>query len=278
MKFFRVATEGATTDGRVISREWIQQMADNYDPKKYGARVWLEHMRGVLPDGPFAALGDVTAVKAEEVEDGKLALFVQLDPTDQLKAINAERQKIYTSIEIDHDFADTGEAYLIGLAVTDSPASLGTEMLQFSAKAKSNPLTARKQRPENLFTAAIETTFDFSEEETDEEEQQSSEGKTSLKETVKALFAKYTGKLSSNFSQFESDLKETLELFVKRQADLETDLNNRATSEAFTGLQTELAELKQKYEELYTRLDMTPDQPQRKPATGDHGGAVLTDC
>jgi len=38
-KWFVVATEGATTDGRTINRTWIEQMAANYDPKKYGAPI-----------------------------------------------------------------------------------------------------------------------------------------------------------------------------------------------------------------------------------------------
>ena len=72
-KFFRVATEGATTDGRKIERNWIVQMAKNFNRAKYGARVWLEHYRGTVPGGPFDALGDVIAVEARTVEDGKLA-------------------------------------------------------------------------------------------------------------------------------------------------------------------------------------------------------------
>ncbi|STQ46263.1 Phage capsid scaffolding protein (GPO) serine peptidase [Ewingella americana] len=32
-KRFRICTEGATTDGREITREWIEQMAATYDPK-----------------------------------------------------------------------------------------------------------------------------------------------------------------------------------------------------------------------------------------------------
>ena len=88
-KFFRVATEGATTDGRRIERNWIEQMAKNFDPKKYGARVWLEHFRGIFPDGPFRAYGDVTAVEARPVEDGKLALFAQIEPSpDLVKIVN----------------------------------------------------------------------------------------------------------------------------------------------------------------------------------------------
>jgi len=66
-KFFRVATEGATTDGRNIERRQIEEMAASFNPQTYGARIWLEHLRSLLPDGPFKAYGDVLAVKCEEV-------------------------------------------------------------------------------------------------------------------------------------------------------------------------------------------------------------------
>ncbi|HEL3212671.1 TPA: GPO family capsid scaffolding protein [Stenotrophomonas maltophilia] len=167
-KFFRVAVEGATTDGRVIERQHITDMAASYDPQLYGARIWVEHMRSLMPDGPFKAFGDVLAVKAEEVEVGgvkKLALFAQIEPTDALVAmVNNDKQKLYTSIEIAPKFADTGKAYLQGLAVTDTPASLGTEMLAFAAQhPEKSPLTHRKQAPENLFTELEETVITFDE-------------------------------------------------------------------------------------------------------------------
>lgn len=156
-KWFRVATEGATTDGRKIERHWIDQMAKNFSPAKYGARVWIEHMRGMLPESAFAAQGDVLGVQARTVEDGKLALFAQIQPLESLVAMNKKGQKLYTSIEVDPEFAGTGEAYLIGLAVTDSPASLGTEMLQFAAQhPNANPLAGRKTNPNTLFTAGVE--------------------------------------------------------------------------------------------------------------------------
>ncbi|SUB20748.1 Phage capsid scaffolding protein (GPO) serine peptidase [Pasteurella bettyae] len=115
----------------------------------------MKHIQNVM--------GDVTALKAEENAEGKLQLLAQIDPTDELIALNKNRQKIYTSIECDPNFADTGEAYLVGLAVTDSPASLGTDILAFSAGAKVNPFADRKEKPENLFTASIETTLEFDE-------------------------------------------------------------------------------------------------------------------
>ena len=43
-QFFRVAKAGATTDGRKISPEWIEQMAKNYNPKTYQARISIEHI------------------------------------------------------------------------------------------------------------------------------------------------------------------------------------------------------------------------------------------
>ena len=184
-KFFRVATEGATTDGRSISREQIQQMADSYNVKTYGARVWVEHLRSLLPDGPFKAYGDVLALKAEEVdtENGKrLALFAQIEPTPALIAMNKDRQKIFTSIELADKFADTGSSYLVGLAVTDSPASLGTEILQFSAtNPKASPFTPRKLKPENLFSEAIEAKLEFEED------------GPSVAETIKQLFSRIGG-------------------------------------------------------------------------------------
>lgn len=270
--WFRVATEGATTDGRKISREWIEQMAKNFDPNKYGARVWMEHMRGLYHDGPFAALGDVLAVKAEEVEDKKLALFVQIDPTERLKEINKERQKVYSSIEVDHDFAGTGEAYLVGLAVTDSPASLGTEMLKFSAQqGEASPLAHRKQRPSNVFTAAVETQFDF-------EEPLATENQRSLLEGVKALFKRHADKARGDAGSFREDLEKTLEMFVAKHTALEAELAGRPSAEAFSVLESDLAKLQERFDALYTRLDNDPDTPPRTSATGDDGDAVLTDC
>lgn len=273
MPWFRVATEGATTDGRSISRKWIEQMAANYDPKKYGARVWMEHMRSLFADGSFPALGDVTNAKAEEVEDGKLALFVELDPTDRLKEINAERQKVYTSIEVDPEFADTGEAYLVGLAVTDSPASLGTAMLQFSAqKGAASPLAGRKQRPENLFTAAQETELDFTEAPADPEPEKG----PSLADKVKALFKRQDAKTQKGFEVFRTELEQTLELFVQRHGELATELEGRPSAEAFSKLQEDHTALQQRFDELYAQLDNTPDTPPRGTATG--GTGELTDC
>jgi hypothetical protein len=61
-------------------------------------------------------------------------LEAQLKPNDKLLCLNDQGEKLFTSIEITPNFASSGKAYLSGLAVTDSPASLGTQELYFSRK------------------------------------------------------------------------------------------------------------------------------------------------
>lgn len=275
-KFFRVATEGATTDGRTIDRTWIEQMAKNFDPKKYGARIWLEHLRGTLPDGPFKAYGDVTALKAEEVEiDGvkKLCLFAQIVPTPELVAMNKARQKIYTSIEINPKFADSGEAYLVGLGVTDSPASLGTDVLEFAAqKPEASPFANRKTSPDNLFTAAIETTLEF-------EEQEHSET-AKLSQKVKDMLAKFTAKKSGDDSKF-NDMREAVEGLAGAIEEMLGDiaeLDKRfATGAVVDALTKQLADMQASFNQLKEQLDNEPGKHATRPAaTGGKGGE--TDC
>ena len=164
-RWFRVAVSGATSDGRIIADKDLREMAADYNRDTYAARVNLEHIRGITADPPFQSLGDVLALKVEDVtltiggsQEKRLGLFAEIEALDPLIKMNAARQKLYTSVEINPNFADKGRAYLMGLAVTDSPASLGTEMLQFAAGlGDKSPLAARKQQPGNLFTEAHET-------------------------------------------------------------------------------------------------------------------------
>jgi len=157
-KFFTVVVEGATTDGRDVSRDWIMQMAQNYDPKVYCAQINIEHVRAYSPHSDFKRYGIVTALRTHTITDGalqgKLALQAQIQPTIELIELNKLKQKLFTSVEIAPEFADTKSAYLVGLAVTDDPASLGTEILQFSATAKKSPLAGRKQNSNNVFSAS----------------------------------------------------------------------------------------------------------------------------
>ncbi|MEJ8673726.1 GPO family capsid scaffolding protein [Chromobacterium amazonense] len=264
-KKFRVATEGATTDGRNIERSWIEQMAANYNPKKYGARVNLEHFKGLLPDGPFKRYGDVTALSAEKVEDGKLALFAVIDPTDDLVALSKARQKIYTSIEVDTNFTDSGEAYLVGLAITDDPASLGCEMLEFSAKAKASPLAARKDKPDNLFTAAIEFTLEV--------EEDSASALAGFSDKIKGLL----GKFSSRQSADTAELSASVQTIAESQAQVLEEFGCVARANEVAALREQYSQLKTAHDALVAKLSSQPTTPARTTATGGNA-EIVTDC
>ncbi|WOX51022.1 GPO family capsid scaffolding protein [Aeromonas sp. CD] len=270
-KFFRVAVEGGTTDGRAITREWLEQMAQRYNQSTYGARVNMEHIRGIDPNGLFKMYGDITAAKTEEVTiegELRLALFVQIDPTPELVELNKKRQKVFTSVEIHPNLNEKG-AYLMGLAITDSPASLGTDMLQFCAGAgDKSPLASRKQHKECLFTEALETVIEF------ESEQEKG---PSLAERIAALFSSHKKQSTADFS----DVHQAVETVAKEVTTLDADLQKKFTEQAQT-----LTELNSKQDATAKELaDLTAKlegqeafNQQRPPATGGDSASIQTDC
>lgn len=138
-KPFLLATAGSTVDGRVIDDAMLTEMAKSYDPKTYAARLNIEHVRGISGQAPFRAYGDVLELSTAEVEvnfngktEKRLGLYGTFDVTDEAKALNDAGQKVHPSIEIEPNFAGKGFAYLMGCALTDSPASIATDRLAFS--------------------------------------------------------------------------------------------------------------------------------------------------
>lgn len=264
--WFRIGVEGATTDGRTIERTWLEQMAASYNRDTYGARINVEHIKGIAPDSMFGAYGDVLALKTEEIEvagEKKLALFAQIQPNEALLALNKKGQKIYTSMEIQPKFANTNQAYLVGLAVTDSPASLGTEALEFSAKH--GTLASRKQDKDNLFSAAEEAALEF-EEVTDQPG-----AFKDLAARVKALFTK--GKeADSQFAELGEAVTALVDFAEKQQASLEAFRTESATAgEKLTQLEATVAELTAKLEKA-----SDPQQFKRPPVSGGTGQTLAT--
>lgn len=267
-KFFRVCVEGATCDGREVLRQHIEQMARNYDGSFYLASANLEHFKSVYPDSVFRNYGKVLAAKSEEIKEGKLAgklgLLVQVEASDELIALNEAGQKLRCSIEYVPNFADTGEAYLVGLAFTDNPASLGGEMMKFCASANENPLAARKINPESIITMACEVSLDFETEQTQ---------KPSLLTRVKDMLSKS----SKQQSDVNDDTFKAVELLTTHQQDLEARLTAIEARKVESVDKQALEKLTADFNELKDQLSSEERNSQRPPATGG-SAAIVTDC
>lgn len=293
-KFFRVAVEGATVDGRVIDRKWLGEMAASYNPATYAARVNLEHIRGASPlsnQTPFGSYGDVLALKVEEItlsiggkDEKRLALFAEIEALDPLIALVRAGQKLYTSIEVNPSFADTGKAYLMGLAVTDSPASLGTEMLEFSAQLGANsPLASRKQQPGNFFSVGTETTLELVDAPTSDP--------TGILDAIKGAFARFA-------PATQDPATASVQTPPARQGETQPAAAPQPAAGEFAALGMVMGQMAAAIDKLATtnatqlaaigaRLDKVeqlqastpaPGQPGRTPAIGLADAAGLTDC
>src|SRR3546814_20502065 len=106
--FVLLPTVGATGDGRTVEESWLKDIAETYDPKTYGARLNIEHIRGISGQAPFRSYGDVVEVSPAEVEvqiggktEKRLGLFGVFDVHEEAKQLNDAGQKVYSSIEVE---------------------------------------------------------------------------------------------------------------------------------------------------------------------------------
>lgn len=114
---------GPTIDGRDIPQKVIDDIAETYDPKKYTARINDNHSEWSWKGG------SVLSVEKRDDE-----LWAEIKPNSYLLRNIESGQLLHTSCEYREDFANTGKAYLTGLAFTDNPASLGTTQVHLSAQ------------------------------------------------------------------------------------------------------------------------------------------------
>lgn len=252
-----IGVSGSTVDGREISAQELKEMAENYDPEIYGARINLEHMR-FLWDSYAGGYGDVVELKTEkwEKDTNKTALWAKLSVLPALQEVWDGGEKLYTSMEIQSNFADTGKAYLVGLAITDSPASLGTTQ-NFS-------LNAQK---------AEESNIKFSEYKELEVSQMQKKAEPLTEDKAENLFTKllnqWFGKPNEPKStdDVQTDEHQANDYYAAQIAELRQANEDAAKlHEATIG---ELNELKQQFADLKYKLETEPASGERTP----HGGA-----
>lgn len=271
-----VCTEGATLNGYTISADHIRKMAENYDHRRYPARLNLEHIRSLFPDTPFRCFSLINKAEAVTVPDGplkgKLALEVtaELDEAKDADLIRLNRsgQKIFSSIEWYPEFPDTQSAYLTGVALTDSPAAMGTRQIKLSTAGGSE-----ETHPQ--YSAALETAVTF----TPDTPSQHSENRTE-KPDAPAWGEKFLSviqeKLGLNKKSHTADiteLREAITLTAEKCAEAldagqQTEQLNTMVSEQ----KHQLATLQQDLTALKTQLSQQDSNPVVRPLSAGFAG------
>lgn len=281
-----IGVSGETADGRTILAKELQEMAEQYDPEIYGARINLEHLNFLFPD--FAGgYGDVVELKAEPwaKDETKTALLAKLNITESLQKLWDSGQKIYTSMEITPRFADTNKAYLTGLAITDTPASLGTTANYTAAKTKAE---------EKIFTAYRQTeTQEIAMTKPQDSNQDSNKDSNQADNTVKPLteehaesifsrlFAKYFGKKEKPETIPENtpettgqagdsqDYAKSEELDAMRQKYSQAAQIIEKLDEKIEAQQTEYNALRAEFDKFKAEIEAAPYTGQRQEHSGN---------
>lgn len=268
-KKFRVAVSGNTVDGREIQPQHLRDAAANYDLEVYAARVNIEHILSPYPGSDFGAMGDVVALSAEDITEGPLAgrtgLYAEIEPSERMKQMTDKGQKVYSSIELHPQFALNGKAYMMGLAMTDTPASLGTERLKFAAQQRASVMAFNNQQVEApMITEAIEA------EVIELAAQRSDEGKQWFNRVMGIL-----GKGQKTDDQRFSQVHQAVEAVAQSQVDLgeqfsTAEQERQQDKAAIQKLTTDLAALRQ-------QLEGTDGNFSQRPAAGGGDSAQLAD-
>ncbi|CAK1707797.1 GPO family capsid scaffolding protein [Vibrio crassostreae] len=218
---------GATIDGRVIEQKIIDEIAETYNPEVYTARINADHY-------PWSSkYGSVLSVEKKEDK-----LFAVLKPNSMLLRMAEQGQLLHTSCEFYEKFADTGKAYLTGLALTDEPASLGTTQIQLSANSKDK--------------ACVPTNFQI----TPEQLSQSTEEEASMFNTFKRWLKGESELEQLSQQQEEDDMSKELEELLKQS--IEQGKEN----------QQQLSQLNEQVEKLNTN-GKPPEHPAEPEESTD---------
>lgn len=267
-----IGVSGDTVDGREISAQELKDMAEQYDPNVYGARINLEHFRFLLPSWG-GAYGDVLALKAEtwDKDPSKTALYAQLSVLPALQELWDGGQKIYTSMEIISKFADTGKAYLVGLAITDSPASIGTTA-NFSLATKA----ANEQQ-------TIFSQYRVSEQKNMENNPSQETEKPLTEQSAENIFSRLLNKFFGD-SQAAASAQPTEQVHDKKdyaariaaleKNDHDAEVVLSKTLESFNSLKENHNKLKQEFDDLLNRLETETATGSRQEHSGSHPEAA----
>ena len=143
-EWHRIGRSGKTVDGRDIEPQWLTDAAESYSTDLYTAMIWPDHKR-------WYNLGKIVELKTDANDEDGIDLLARMAPNDQYIWENRNDQRLFTSMELQPNFRDTGKHYLTGMGATDDPASAGTSEVHFSRIGSNDVVVAD---PEQLFVAS----------------------------------------------------------------------------------------------------------------------------
>lgn len=253
-EFICILTSGHTVDGREVSQETLEQIAETYDPETYNARINIGH------SSYSSKLGSVLAVKVE----GK-KLLAQLKPNDFFLYLIQQGQYLHTSCEIVMNFAKTDKAYLTGLAVTDEPASLGTTELHLSKKEPGTELFNTEEgitpKKPNLLNKL------FTQKDDEMSEKAMLEMLSQMQETNAANVTALTG-LSAGVTKLTEKLTAEKPEVIDPKGGEDEKTELQEVSEKLSTLTGTVEEQQQTIVELTEKLSKQTDEQDRDEATG----------
>ena len=263
----RVAKAGSTIDKRTIEESWLIDAGEQYSTTIYTAVLTHEHYDPEV----WGTLGTVAAMEYRKEKDG-VFLYARFQPAEELIYLNRQGRKLFPSIKVDPSFADTGRAYVTQIGLTDKPASLGVQMLEFHAQSDKNlypgeeieSLTFSEDsesssvHSEQSLLAKIKALVFSAPTSTDSED-----GDEPMKpEELKACIAEA---LTEGFATLTEQMKPAKAPAAEADAPAET-----VSTEQFAALQTELADIKTQFAALTEKL------AQEVPPTDvENAGAVV---
>ncbi len=264
-----VLMEGETVDGRTIEGQWLDDIAETYDPDLYEASINANHFQIGL------RYGRVVDVRLSESQKyNKKTLQVRIVPNKLLLALNAEKQMLHTSCELKLKFPITQKPYLMGLALTDQPASLGTDRLEFSQQSKQHLYSAPLQLEADHIPFQKDSTFnrigtalgvdagisaepqDTPEAEPSTETIPMSLTKEDIKEVLKEEFAALA-KANETKPQPEKDSDQSEQEALSKEDKAAPHIEFQDYSQELKTLSTQMAEMKAAVEKLSTAAPCT---------------------
>lgn len=268
-QFFRCFVAGSTiSDGRTITPEMIDQIVETFNAETYTPRINVEHMKGYSPEPPFNGYGSVIAVRAQDDEitvagktEKRRALYAQVDGNPQLVKLAKTDQKPFPSVELTPSYAGVDKIGMIGLAFTDSPASIATQRLQFSRHA---PGSFHAHGAD-----AVTLEFDAAPADT-----------AGIADAIRHGFATVAAMFSRSEPEKKEEPRPTPEAANDNFASFATAIGDQMAIQLAAAIQPiadAQAKFRSDFDALTARLEKTPDTSfNRAPATGGTG-AVLTD-